>query len=74
MSVRRAEKSFSAPQTVEQVSMIHEFLNSNEAIYATIKSKGGKPTTQHATVLSFPKLRGRGVPLPLPPKVRRLAA
>ena len=46
--MRRADKPFSAPQTVEQVAMIHRFLSSNEAIYATIKSKGGKPTTQEA--------------------------
>ena len=72
VSVRRSGKRISAPQTVEQVAVVQQLLATNEAVYATITSKGGKPTSAHSTVLDFPKLRGRGVPLPLPPRIQRL--
>lgn len=71
-SVLSCGRQISAPQTVQQVQLVAEILADNDSIYATIKSKASKPTTRHTTVVTFPQLRGRGMPLPLPPKYERI--
>jgi len=57
-----------APQTLQQVSVVEQLLATNEALYAATIHRDGAPTNQREVEFIYPKLRGRGAPVPLPPQ------
>ena len=71
VSVRNSGKKFSAPQTVQQVQMIRDILAVNETMYGPSTHKLGAPTSKNDMVVVYPKTRGSGIPLSLPPVQRR---
>ena len=70
VAVKASGRVIPAPQSLEQVACVEQLLAINEALYAPTIHRDGAPTNPREVEFVFPKLRGRGAPVPLPPQRR----